>query len=69
MNESMNVGRLMRGSTTMRVGKSAVEEMIHYIEDMITGYIMPNAEDNARKEKRKTILEKDIIRAKDRKRE
>ena len=64
--ETLNIGKLMRDNTTMRVGKDAIAEMISYIEDLISGNLMPNAEENARISGRKTIMEEDIIRAKDR---
>jgi len=64
--ETLNIGKLMRDNTTMRVGKDAIAEMISYIEDLISGNLMPNAEESAQRYGRKTIMEEDIIRAKDR---
>ena len=49
----------------VRVGTDAIKELISYIEDDITGFFVPNAAESALKEDRKTITEKDIIRAKD----
>ena len=65
MKATINLYNLIKRSTTMRVSKSAIVELKAYIEDMVEGMIIPNAEEFARKEGRKTIKEEDIIRAKD----
>ena len=62
---TLNIGKLMRETTHLRISQGAIEETKTYIQDWITGYLIPNAERYAIRNKRKTIMEEDIIHAKD----